>query len=210
MLDIGWSEMAMIALIALIVIGPKDLPRVMRTAGHWMRKARTVARDFQSSLEDMIEDEDIREAKDSIERQAREAVSDSDAASRPGKRGAFDIGQSLEKQVDPDGGLRKSMREIEHQARSSEPASASASESKRGSGSGASEGVRSGTGGGTGTDVVTHDTSVAPGHSANAAPPAAEPEVKGSADGAGEPATRTARTGEPARERAATSGDSSA
>ena len=33
MLDIGWSEMAMIALIALIVIGPKDLPRVMRTAG---------------------------------------------------------------------------------------------------------------------------------------------------------------------------------
>ncbi len=195
MLDIGWSEMAMIALIALIVIGPKDLPRVMRTAGQWMRKARTAARDFQSSLEDMIEDEEIREAKDSIERQARESVSE--VPSRPGKRGAFDIGKSLENQVDPDGSLRKSVREIEHQARRPEPASASGGEAAP------ANGARS-TPGADGADAVTTQTPVAPGHSINAAPHGDDAETGAAA----EPAHGTARSGDPARSRATTPSDS--
>ncbi len=54
MLDIGWSEMAVIALLALVIIGPKDLPRVMRTMGKWAHKARSVSREFQSGIDDMI------------------------------------------------------------------------------------------------------------------------------------------------------------
>ena len=40
MFDIGYSELLLIAVVALIVIGPKDLPRVMRTVGHWVGRAR--------------------------------------------------------------------------------------------------------------------------------------------------------------------------
>ncbi len=193
MLDIGWSEMALIALIALIVIGPKDLPRVMRTAGQWTRKARTAARDFQANLEDMIEDEEIREAKDSIERQARESVSD--LPTRPGKRGAFDIGKSLEKQIDPDGSMRNSMREIEQQTRRTEPARASDS----GGESAAAIGARSASGA-PGGDAVTRETAVSPGQSVHAASPTTDGEAGGPAG----------PSDDPARARTTTSSDSSA
>jgi sec-independent protein translocase protein TatB len=48
MLDIGWSEMGLILLVALVVIGPKDLPRVARTVGKWSAKARGMARSFSA------------------------------------------------------------------------------------------------------------------------------------------------------------------
>ena len=52
MLDIGWWELAVVAMIALIVVGPKDLPRIMRVVGRWAGKARAMAREFQSSVDD--------------------------------------------------------------------------------------------------------------------------------------------------------------
>jgi sec-independent protein translocase protein TatB len=67
MFDIGWTEMAIIALVALVVIGPKDLPGAMRTVGHWVRRIRTLARDFQSGLDDMIRESELSEARKSIE-----------------------------------------------------------------------------------------------------------------------------------------------
>ena len=51
MFDIAWSELGVIAVVALVVIGPKDLPRVLRTMGQWTSKARSMAREFQSGLE---------------------------------------------------------------------------------------------------------------------------------------------------------------
>ena len=47
MFDIGWSELAVVAVVALVVIGPKDLPRVLRSVGQWVAKARAVARDVK-------------------------------------------------------------------------------------------------------------------------------------------------------------------
>lgn len=69
MLDIGWSEMLMIAIVAIMVIGPKDLPRALRSIGQWIAKARAMTRDLQNSVNDMIaetEIEELREAGKSI------------------------------------------------------------------------------------------------------------------------------------------------
>ena len=48
MFDISWTEFLLIGIVALIVIGPKELPTVMRTMGQWTRKVRSMAADFQN------------------------------------------------------------------------------------------------------------------------------------------------------------------
>jgi len=65
--DIAWSELALIAAVALIVIGPKDLPRVMRTVGQWTRRARMMASEFQRNLDDMIREAEIHELRKEVE-----------------------------------------------------------------------------------------------------------------------------------------------
>ena len=57
--DIGWPELMLIGVVALVVIGPKDLPRAMRVAGFWIRKARTLSREFQSSVDQMIRESEL-------------------------------------------------------------------------------------------------------------------------------------------------------
>ena len=51
MFDLAWSHLLLIGVVALLVIGPKDLPRVLRTVGLWVGRARSVAREFQGSLD---------------------------------------------------------------------------------------------------------------------------------------------------------------
>lgn len=67
MLDIGWFEMAVIGGLLLIVVGPKDLPRVLRTVGIWTGKARKLARDFQRTLDDYAKDADLDGVKKAVE-----------------------------------------------------------------------------------------------------------------------------------------------
>jgi sec-independent protein translocase protein TatB len=59
MFDIGGWEFLVIAVLAIIVIGPKDLPGTVRTVAQWARKARNLAREFQSGLDEMARDVDI-------------------------------------------------------------------------------------------------------------------------------------------------------
>ena len=61
MFDIGYSELLVIAVVALIVIGPKDLPRVMRTVGNWVGRARGMARHFRSGIDTMIRESELEE-----------------------------------------------------------------------------------------------------------------------------------------------------
>jgi len=61
MFDIGWDEMLLTAFIAIIVIGPKDMPRALRTAGQWMGKIRRVSGHFRSGIETMIREAEIEE-----------------------------------------------------------------------------------------------------------------------------------------------------
>ena len=65
MLDIGWSEMFMIAVVAIVVIGPKELPRTLRTIGQWVAKARSLTREFQSNVNDMIAQSEVEELRKS-------------------------------------------------------------------------------------------------------------------------------------------------
>lgn len=61
MLDFNFSEMAVVALVALVVIGPKDLPKALRVLGYWIGKARGVARQFRSGFDEMVREAELAE-----------------------------------------------------------------------------------------------------------------------------------------------------
>lgn len=92
MLDIGWSEMALILMVALIVIGPKDLPRVARTIGKWTGKARAMAREFQRSLDDMAREAELQDIKSEMDKLTR-----------------VDVRHRLEETIDPAGEIRRGL-----------------------------------------------------------------------------------------------------
>jgi sec-independent protein translocase protein TatB len=66
MFDIGWSELLILAAIAIIFVGPKDLPRMMRTIGQYVGKVRAMARDFQSSFEDLARETELEELRKEV------------------------------------------------------------------------------------------------------------------------------------------------
>ncbi|MBP2316033.1 Sec-independent protein translocase protein TatB [Azospirillum soli] len=89
MFDIAWSELMVIAVVALVVIGPKDLPKTIYTLGKWVRKARLVARDFQGHLDDMMREAELDELR-------KEALKVRDA----------NLQKMVEDTVDPKGDLK--------------------------------------------------------------------------------------------------------
>jgi sec-independent protein translocase protein TatB len=72
MFDFSWSEILLIGVVALVVIGPKDLPRVLRTVGKWTGRARAVAREFQMQIDQMVRESEL----DEVRRNMEKAVSD--------------------------------------------------------------------------------------------------------------------------------------
>lgn len=61
MLDVGPSELLLIVIVAVIVIGPKDLPLALRTAGRWIGKMRRISGNFRSGLDAMIREAEMQE-----------------------------------------------------------------------------------------------------------------------------------------------------
>jgi sec-independent protein translocase protein TatB len=61
MFGVDSSELLIVALVALVVIGPKDLPRVMRVVGQWVGRARGMARHFRSGIDAMIRESELEE-----------------------------------------------------------------------------------------------------------------------------------------------------
>ena len=92
MLDIGWSEMGLILLVALIVIGPKDLPRVAREIGKWTSKARSMAREFQRSLDDMAREAELQDIKAELQKVSKGGIS-----------------KSIRDMVDPEGDIERAI-----------------------------------------------------------------------------------------------------
>lgn len=92
MLDIGWSEMAVIAVVALIVIGPRDLPRLLYSAGKIAAKARGMLRELQQGIEDMGREAELEEIRKKVQ-----------AAS------SIDVEREIGRAVDPAGDLRQAL-----------------------------------------------------------------------------------------------------
>ncbi len=93
MFDIGWDEMALIAVVSLIVIGPKDLPVVLRQMGRWTRKAREMASEFQRGVDDMVRDSELDELKKQVAKAAEPNL----------------LRQEIDKAIDPDGAMAKAL-----------------------------------------------------------------------------------------------------
>ena len=66
MLDLGWQELFFITLVAIIVVGPKDLPMLVRSISRWIFKARRLAQDFQGSLEIVAREAEIDGLKEDM------------------------------------------------------------------------------------------------------------------------------------------------
>jgi sec-independent protein translocase protein TatB len=92
MFDISWSHLMAIAVVALLVIGPKDLPRVLRALGRWAGKARAIAREFQSSIDQMIRESELEEVRKEVEQVA-----------------STDVAHEIQKSVDPEGKLQSEL-----------------------------------------------------------------------------------------------------
>lgn len=84
MFDFSWGEILVIGAVAIVFIGPKELPGALRTLGQWTGRARSLAREFQRNVDDMIRESEIQ----TIKEQAEKAMSGN-------------LTQSIQKAIDP-------------------------------------------------------------------------------------------------------------
>jgi len=102
MLDIGWSEMLVIAIVLIVVVGPKDLPRMLRTFGVFTSKLRGMADDFRKQFDDAMKDADLGDVKDAVDQVRKlNPAADIKKALNPMERAAADIRAGLETALKP-------------------------------------------------------------------------------------------------------------
>jgi sec-independent protein translocase protein TatB len=94
MFDFAWSEIALIGAVALIAIGPKDMPAAIRTVSSMVKKARRMAAEFQTHVDEMVREADLGDVKKAF----------SDIRN-------LDLGSVIEKHVDPDRSIRNTFAE---------------------------------------------------------------------------------------------------
>lgn len=75
--------MLLIAVVAIVVIGPKDLPKTLRTVGQWLGAARRVARDFKDSVDDMVRDSELDELRRDTERMSNFTIDEARPVTPP-------------------------------------------------------------------------------------------------------------------------------
>ena len=92
MFDFAWSELALIGIVAMILIGPKDMPAAIRAVKDVIRKARSMAAEFQTHVDDMVREADLKEVRDSFNEIRN-----------------FDLRSEIEKSVDADGTIRDAL-----------------------------------------------------------------------------------------------------
>jgi sec-independent protein translocase protein TatB len=91
--DLSMTELMLIGVVALVVIGPKDLPKALRVAGYWVRKARTLSREFQTSVEQMIREAELDEMRQELK-----------------KATEIDLDKEFRQTIDPTGSLAESLK----------------------------------------------------------------------------------------------------
>jgi sec-independent protein translocase protein TatB len=75
MFDIGWGELVVIGIVALIAIGPKELPGALRTLGQWMAKVRRMASEFQNQFHEAMREAELADLKKEVDEMATKAQS---------------------------------------------------------------------------------------------------------------------------------------
>ena len=94
MFDFAWSEIALIGVVALVLIGPKDLPVAIKAVTAMIKKARRMAAEFQTHVDDMVKDADLKDVRDQI-REIR----------------SLDIRGTIARAVDKDGTIREALQD---------------------------------------------------------------------------------------------------
>ena len=89
MFDIGWTEITIILIATIILIGPKDLPKVLHTVGKWIAKAKSMTREFRGHVDDMVKESELDEVKSQVE-----------------SLGSFDANTAIENTIDSDGDIK--------------------------------------------------------------------------------------------------------
>jgi len=92
MFDVGWQELFIVAAIAIVVVGPRDLPRVLKTVMSLVRKARGMAREFQSGIDDVVREVEL----DDLRKEANSIAN-------------MDLEEEVKSALDPTGELEKDM-----------------------------------------------------------------------------------------------------
>jgi sec-independent protein translocase protein TatB len=91
MFGVDSSELLIVALVALVVIGPKDLPRVMRVVGQWVGRARGMARHFRSGIDTMIRESELEEMEKKWREENERILKDHPFAEPLSDPDAFDV-----------------------------------------------------------------------------------------------------------------------
>ncbi|WP_169568847.1 Sec-independent protein translocase protein TatB [Sneathiella limimaris] len=103
MFDIGWSEMVFVAIIAVLVIGPKDLPGAIAAVGKYVRKIKGFAREFQSGIDDLAREAELDDLKKTV------------------SGDQFNIKKQVEDAVDPTGDFSKAFEDVKPDIREDTP-----------------------------------------------------------------------------------------
>ena len=101
MFDIGWQELFLIAVATILVVGPRELPRVLRTVVAALRKVRGLANDFQRGMDELAREADLDDIRKDLEKSAD-----------------LDLESKLKDEIDPTGEITNSMRQLENEMES--------------------------------------------------------------------------------------------
>lgn len=92
MFDLGWSELMLVGVIAVLILGPKELPKAMRTMAKWVRKARLLAGDFQRHIDDVVREAELEDLRTEANKLAHQ-----------------DLGKKIDQAIDPDGSVARGL-----------------------------------------------------------------------------------------------------
>ncbi|RMF08055.1 MAG: twin-arginine translocase subunit TatB [Alphaproteobacteria bacterium] len=137
MFDIGWTEILIIAVVAIIVVGPKDLPRMLRTLGRYAGKMKRAASDFREQFDDALRESELKELQSTVSdigdlnpvNQIRDSVTES---LDPLKKTAEDIKGGIEKKEPKGDAPAPASGAAAKAAKKAKPSSKSAAASKGG------------------------------------------------------------------------------
>jgi len=96
MFDLGWSELLVVGAVALVVLGPKELPNALRTVSNLTKTARKLAGEFQSGVNEIVREAELEDARKAAQSISKDSVS-----------------KAIEKVVDPTGELKSTVTGVE-------------------------------------------------------------------------------------------------